>query len=312
MLSRIAESLYWIGRYAERAEDTARLLDVAHRSSLEGGDASAWHSTLQVLGAPPRGDRAQTLVAYSLDRDSPTSIATSVRTARENARTVREAVTNEMWEALNTWHLALAVTGAHDLDGAGAHRFFSSMKEKAFLFAGTAEGTMLREEGWHWLMIGRLVFTCRVVGVRAAMLIAPLTSLSGRATPAESFAWTALLRSLSAYDAYRKTYRDAVDPRRVAEFLLLDPDFPRSALYSAQHVESCVGLVTDNAGDSPARLAAGRLRAELEFRDVDEVFSEGVDAYVARVSAYCADVHTRLTAESFARGPVPAPARVAG
>lgn len=305
MLSRIAEALYWVGRYAERAEDTARLLDVAHRASLEGrggDDAAGRESIRAILG----GDGGNDLLRwYALDRDAPESIAACVRNARESARTVREAVTSEMWEALNTWHLAVSATGPHDLEGAGAHRFFSSMKERSFLFVGTADGTMLREEGWHWLTIGRYVeravFTCRTLGVRSGLLHIPEGS---RATAAETFGWTVLLRSLSAYEAYRKTYRSVVEPRRVAEFLLLDADFPRSALYSARHVEACVATVTATRADSPSRRTAGRLRAELEFRQVGEVLEEGVAAFVGRVTAACADVHEGLVAECFARGPV--------
>jgi uncharacterized alpha-E superfamily protein len=309
MLSRIAESLYWVGRYTERAEDTARLLDVAHRASLEGrgGDDEAGRESIAaILGGASRSSR-EVLPSYSLDREAPESIASCVRNARESARTVRDAVTSEMWEALNTWHLAVAATGAGDLEGAGAHRFFSSMKARAFLFAGTADGTMLREEGWDWLTVGRyverVVFTCRVLGVRSGLLLIPE---GARATPAETFGWTMLLRSLSAFEAYRKTYRTVVEPRRVAEFLLLDPDFPRSALYSARHVERRIVNVTAPRLDSPSRRTAGRLRAELEFRQVGEVFEEGIRPFVERVTTACDEVHAGLVAECFARGSIPA------
>lgn len=306
MLSRIAEALYWVGRYTERAEDTARLLDVAHRASLEGrggDDPTARESIAAILGGSPSDD---VLRWYALDRTAPESIASCVRNARESARTVREAITSEMWEALNTWHLSVSATGAADLEGAGSHRFFSSMKERAFLFAGTADGTMLREEGWHWLTIGRylerVVFTCRVLGARSGLLMIP-TGI--RATASETFGWTVLLRSLSANEAYRKTYRSVVEPRRIAEFLLLDPDLPRSALYSARHVEACVADVTATRADSPARRTAGRLRAELEYRQVGEVLDEGVAAFVGRVTASCAEVHDDLVTECFARGALP-------
>ena len=305
MLSRIAEALYWVGRYVERAEDTARLLDVAHRASLEGrggDDPAARESITQILGGSPSGD---VLRAYAIDRTAPESIASCVRSARESARTVREAVTSEMWEALNTWHLAVAATGAADLDGAGAHRFFSTMKERAFLTIGTADGTMLREEGWDWLTIGRylerVVFTCRVLGARSGLLTLPNDL---RATASETFGWTVLLRSLSANEAYRKTYRSVVEPRRIAEFLLLDPDFPRSALYSATHVAHSVGNVTRD--DSTARRTAGRLRSELEYRQVGEVLEEGVASFVSRVAGECATLHDELVTEAFARGAIPA------
>jgi uncharacterized alpha-E superfamily protein len=306
MLSRIAEALYWVGRYTERAEDTSRLLDVAHRASLEGrgGDDAAGRESITAILGGGHSPSTDVLRIYAVDRDAPESIASCVRNARENARTVREAVTSEMWEALNTWHLAVSATGHGDLEGAGAHRFFSNMKERAFLFNGTADGTMLREEGWHWLTAGRylerVVITSRVLGVRSGLLLIPTGT---RATAAETFGWTVLLRSLSAYEAYRKTYRSVVEPRRVAEFLLLDPDFPRSALYSARHVEQCVTAVTAARLDSPSRRTAGRLRAELEFRQVGEVLAEGVPAFVGRVTEACNALHAELVDESFARGP---------
>ena len=305
MLSRIADALYWIGRYTERAEDTARLLDVAHRSSLEGrggDDEASRESIAAILSGPVLASR-EVLSWYALDRTAPESIASCVREARENARTVREAITSEMWEALNGWHLSVAAAGPADLEGAGAHRFFSTMKERAFLFVGTADGTMLREEGWEWLTIGRyierVVFTCRVIGVRSGLLHLPE---GVRASAAETHAWTVLLRSLSAYEAYRKTYRTAVEPRRVAEFLLLDPDFPRSARYSAQHIERCVQSVTSSLIAAPGRNAAGRLRSELEFRQVGEVLAEGLEAFVGRLILVCDEVHGALAAQCFARG----------
>ncbi|HEV2889000.1 MAG TPA: alpha-E domain-containing protein [Frankiaceae bacterium] len=303
MLSRIAEALYWVGRYTERAEDTARLLDVAHRASLEGrggDDPAARESIANILGGSPVD---HVLTAYALDRAMPESIASCVRQARESARTIRDAVTSEMWEALNTWHLAVSATGHADLEGAGAHRFFSSMKERSFLFTGTADGTMLREEGWQWLTIGRylerVVFTCRVLGARSGLLMIPTGT---RATASETFGWTVLLRSLSAHEAYRKTYRNVVDPRRIAEFLLLDPDLPRSALYSARHVEEGIGNVTVDG--SHARRTAGRLRADLEYRQVSEVLDEGVAPFVGRLLSSCFEVHDDLVTEAFARGSV--------
>jgi uncharacterized alpha-E superfamily protein len=304
MLSRIAEALYWVGRYTERAEDTARLLDVAHRASLEGrggDDPAARESIVAILGGSSSGD---VLTTYGLDRAMTESIASCVRNARESARTVRDAVTSEMWEALNTWHLAVSATGPADLEGAGAHRFFSSMKERAFLFAGTADGTMLREEGWQWLTVGRylerVVFTCRVLGARSGLLMLPTGQ---RATASETFGWTVLLRSLSANEAYRKTYRNVVDPVRIAEFLLLDPDLPRSALYSARHVERAITEVTVER--SPARRTAGRLRSELDYRQVGDVLDEGVAAFVGRLNDACAEVHDDLVTEAFARGAIP-------
>ena len=136
-------------------------------------------------------------------------------------------------------------------------------------------------------------------------------STSTRTTPAETYGWTVLLRALSSYEAYRGTHRSGIDPRRVTAFLLLDPDSPRSALYSARHLETALHTATeDNIGEA-ARRQAGRLRADLEYRELDELLGEGLENVLRRVDEGCASLHTALAHTSFARG-VPAELRTAG
>ncbi len=319
MLSRIAESLYWMGRYTERAEGTARLLDVSVRASLEGSDMVGPNVLASVLGgaapdvaaaagsapegaADNPGARVELLRHYCLARTSPSSLAFCVREARENARTVRDAVTSEMWETLNTWHLQVAATGPDELTGGGAYAFLSGMKARSFLFSGVTDATMLREEGWHWLVLGRylerVVFTSRLLAARAGLLEA-----GPGAGARESYGFAVLLRSLSAYEAFRTTYRAGVEPHRVAEFLLLDPNLPRSALFSACRVEEAVAVVTeaDSGVSRPARRLAGRVRALLEYRQVEEIFTEGVDVFLSRLTALCGELHDSLGETSFAR-----------
>jgi len=314
VLSRIAEALYWTGRYTERAEDTARLLDVAQRAALEGGGVGGTsglgtRETLAAVlgGAPVPGSRQDILARYSLDRVAPESIAHCVRQARENARTIRDAVTSEMWEALNTWHLQVAVASQSELAGAGAHTFLSTMRSRAYLFGGCADATMVRTEGWHWLMLGRwlerLSFTGRVLGVRSRELKDD-PDTDGEA-PSSSYGWAVLLRSLSAYEAYRATYRAGVSPRRVAEFLLLDPDFPRSVRHCSRRVDEAVRAAVDPGALGAAPRLSGRLRGELDHREVEEVLDEGVAAFVGRLSGLAAGLHTALVDESFARGVLP-------
>lgn len=317
MLSRIAEALYWTGRYTERAEDTARLLDVAQRAALEGGGHGGaglgGRDTLAAVlgGFPVQGSRQDILAHYSLDKLAPESLAHCVRQARENARTIRDAVTSEMWEALNTWHLQVAAAGPGDLAGSGAHAFLSSMRARAYLFSGCADATMVRAEGWHWLMLGRwlerLAFTGRVLRVRSSELSDPADGVGSADSAASSYGWAVLLRSLSAYEAYRATYRAGVSPRRVAEFLLLDPDFPRSVRHSAIKVDEAVRAAVDPDVAPRARRLAGRLRGRLDHREVAEVIEEGVGVFVTRLTGLAAEVHTALVEESFARGLLPAP-----
>lgn len=320
MLSRIAEALYWTGRYTERAEDTARLLDVAQRAALEGALLAGPQTLAAVLGGRTITGSDDLLAHYCLDRTAQESIATCVRDARENARTIRDAVTSEMWEALNAWHLQVAATQPHQLTGSGAHTFLASMRSKAYLLVGAADATMLREEGWHWLMLGRwterVVFTCRVLAAHAP-------GMDGDDVPpgaAESYGWAVLLRAMSAYEAFRGSYRAGVSPERVLEFLLLDTDFPRSVRHSAMRVDESLAALSDGslatrvearwshtadvAGPSQAARLAGRLRSTVENRLVEEVFAEGVATFTARIASTAAEIHGALVAGPFARGPV--------
>lgn len=300
MLSRIAESLYWIGRYTERAEDTARLLDVAQRAALEGSDLGTQAQLAAVLGGVEiAGSRGDVLASYCLDRYVPESITSAVRAARENARTIREALPNEMWEALNSWHLQLAASGAEDLTGSGAHTLLTAMKARSYQLTGVADGAMLRDESWDWFQLGRhlerLVFGLRVLAVRAPRL-------AGATGFAEAYGWTVLLRCLGAVEAFRSTHRAGVDATRVTGFLLLDPTFPRSALYAVRHLDKAAARVTDETYGDDARRIVGRLRGQLEFREAEEVLAEGIVAFTTRLAAHCLDVHAALGEQPFARG----------
>jgi uncharacterized alpha-E superfamily protein len=294
MLSRIAESLYWLGRYTERAEDTARLLDIAQRASLEGADLGSAQVLSAVFGgAAVPGTRAQVHAAYCLDRYLPESVSYSVRAARENARTIREALPSEMWEALNTWHLQVAAAGRNDLAGGGAHAVLRDYVIRAYQLAGIVEGTMARDESWDWLTIGRYleraVFTARVLAVRAPQL----SNVDSSGSAAEAYGYAVLLRAFSADEAFRARYRAEVDARRVLEFLLLDERFPRSALYAVQRIDEAAARVTDQTYGLAARREAGRLRGDLEFREIDDILAEqGV--VVARVLGRCQDLHEAL------------------
>lgn len=300
MLSRIAESLYWIGRYVERAEDTARLLDVAHRSALEGSDLVAPEVLAATLGGNPLADRgSELLAAYCLDRYLPESVTFSVRAARENARTIREALPSEMWEALNTWHLQTAASGRSDMSGGGAHQVLSDFLTRAAHLIGVAEGMMIRDEGWDWFVIGRYLerisFTSRVLAVRA-----PQLAMTGGA--AETYGYAVLLRVFAAYEAFRATYRTGVDSRRVIEFLILGELFPRSALYAVQRLDEAAGRVSDQRYGRDSRRKVGRLRGEMQFRDVDDIVAEGIDDVLWRLLGHCQDIHLAFVDEPFARG----------
>lgn len=296
MLSRIAESLFWIGRYIERADGTARILDIHLQLLLEDpwvDEDTACRSLLGLMGSPlpdapaPVG-RTQVIDRLALDHDSPFSIAYSIRAARENARRAREIVSTELWETLNTTSSLIP----RHLVGEGAHRFFQWVRERVALAAGVTDDSTSRDDAWRFLALGRAI---ERTSMTARLLSSP--SLTGASGPA----WTTILRCCGAYDAYLRTYRGAPDARDAAEFLLLDRLFPRSIIYSIQRAEECMAAldpVTDRVGHSNAVLRAlGRIRNDLEYRPLDELIEqlpEHMDR-VQRVSQEASDaIHDRF------------------
>jgi len=273
MLSRIAEALFWIGRYVERADDTARILDVHYHLLLEDpwiDEEAACRALLEVMGAgdgvaSPTGRTVNEILAY--DEASPSSIAGAVKNARENARGVREAISSEMWECLNaTW---LALREGRVLAGASPSLFFRFVKERAAFFVGLTEMTMSRDEAWRFLAIGRALeridMTCRLLSARWS-------------DAAGSAGWVTTLRCCSAHESYLRTYRRAVDVSLAGQFLLLDRSFPRSVYYTLEQAERRLAELTPT-GSAPgphddARRQIGRARTDLEFRPVDELLDE--------------------------------------
>jgi uncharacterized alpha-E superfamily protein len=288
LLARHAEHLFWTGRYVERAEDNARLLDVTYHGLLEATSFEArrsWRDLLVVLSLDAEfaaGGRdldgpsvAEFLV---LDETNPGSIVSSVGRARENVRSLREQVSTELWEAVNRFHLDLR---ARDLrsDVEQPYRLVSMVKQRCQTLAGVAAETMARDDGWRFLQIGWMVeraeMTCRLLDVRY-----------GRA-PVSSGAyhhWLGTLKSASASEAYRKANRSSLDPTDVLEFLLLSRTFPRSVLFCLRRVEQELSRLGSGDGrlTRPERLL-GRLRADLEFTDLHETVGEDLHALLDRL-----------------------------
>ncbi|MFT4231446.1 MAG: alpha-E domain-containing protein [Leucobacter sp.] len=279
MLSRIAESLFWIGRYVERADGTARILDVHLQLLLEdpwADEDAACRSLLALMGAPipipsPPIGRTEVLDRLATDRDCPSSIAYSLSAARENARRAREIISTELWETLNTTSSLVP----RRLVGQSAHRFFRWVRERVALAAGVTDDSTSRDDAWRFLALGRSIertdMTARLLSSRS------LAGASGSAPPSGA-SWTTILRSCGAYDAYLRTYRGAPEARPAAEFLLLDRLFPRSIIYSIQRAEECMAAidpVSDRVGHSNSVLRAlGRIRNDLEYRSLDELIEE--------------------------------------
>ena len=272
MLSRIAESLFWIGRYIERSDGTARILDVHLQLLLEDPwveENLACRSLLSVMGTevPDAAEitRADVLGLLAVDRNQPASIAYSLNAARENARRAREVVSTELWEVLNTTRARMPRKVASDK----VHEFFAWVRERSALAVGIVESATSRDEAWSFFTLGRSIeradMTARLLATRS------LTEASGPS-------WTTILRSVGAYEAYLRTYRGVPSARNAAEFLLLDRLFPRSILFSVTRAEQCLREIeprTDRVGVSDLALRLlGQIRSELEYRPINDMIDD--------------------------------------
>lgn len=272
MLSRIAESLFWIGRYVERADDTARLLDVHVQILLEDPWAEedlACRSLLSVMDRPaPPADvpvgREHVLDMLAYDRFAPSSIAGSLVAARENARRARETISTELWECLNAaWNQLPS-----QMRPARPHDYFRWVRERAAIVAGIMDSATSRDETWQFMVLGRSI-------ERADMTARLLTTreLAGAAGPG----WTTLLRSCGAHESFLRTYRGTASDERAAGFLLLDRLFPRSIVYALNQAEACLSAlepVADRASVDEARRHIGYVRTNLEYRPLIEVLDD--------------------------------------
>lgn len=272
MLSRIAESLFWIGRYVERADDTARILDVHLQMLLEDpqlSEAEACRALFAVMGLEAADDehvdRYVVLDRLAYDASYPSAIIGSLGAARENARRARETVSTDLWQCLNTtWmgieRVRMASTTPHEL--------FAWVRERAALVAGIAEETMSRDDAWRFLVLGR--------SLERADMTARLVATSTIASVVPS--WTTLLRSCGAHESYLRTYRGVASDARAAEFLLLDRLFPRSVLHSLVQAEEVLEELApplERVGVAdPGRRLLGRIRTSLEYRDLGEVLAD--------------------------------------
>lgn len=271
MLSRIAESLFWIGRYVERADGTARILDVHlerlnHLPLEEQKRVAA--ELLGVMGARPASEDfglAELLHALAYDKSSATSIAGSLGAARENARRARETVSSSLWESLNTTYYGL---NQHRKDVVGTYRFCTWVLERTAMVSGLADTTVSHDQSWQFLVLGR--------SLERADMTARM--LSTRDVLSAGMSWVNMLRCAGAYESFLRTRRGAFGDQQAAEFLLLDRLFPRSILYALRDADRCLKALdpTDQRVGfiSAARRIVGQARTFLEFHIPDDLINE--------------------------------------
>ena len=291
MLSRVADSIYWMNRYVERAENVARFVDVNLNLLLDSppGITQQWEPLVVTTGdselfRQKYGEATAENVLHFLTFDSEysNSILSCVQIARENARSVREIISSEMWEQVNAFYL-MVQEAANTTAETNLQEFYTEVKMSSHLFAGVMDGTMSHNEAWHFGYVGRLLEradkTARILDVKYYIL---LPSLKAIGTPLDDLQWVALLRSASAYEMYRKCQR-RITPNQVIEFLVLDREFPRSIHFSLASAERSVHKISGtalNTWRTSSDRALGRLRSELEYLTVDEIVQQGLHEFL--------------------------------
>ncbi len=315
MLSRVANSIHWMGRYIERAENVARFVDVNLHLALDlpPGAREQWQPLIAVTGDDElfaerygMATRERVIEFLTFDRENPNSILSCLAAARENARTVREIISSEMWEQINRAHLAIqsAAPRWRELDMAS---FYAEAKTAAHLFTGIADATMSHGEAWHFLRLGRLIEradkTSRILDVKYFILLPMLTDVG---TPFDNIQWAALLKSASALEMYRKRHR-AIAPERVAQFLILDHEFPRSIRWCLGRAQRSLHEITGAPPGAPASLSGqrmGRLLAELMFTTIEEIVRGGLHEYLDRLQLRLNEVGQAIHSDFFALRPL--------
>ena len=300
LLSRVADALYWISRYLERAEHTARLIDVAVDLELDraaAAESTAIERLYRSLGLATGdgGDPVPLVNTALFDQANRNSVAACVIAARENARQVREEISSDMFEQLNALFLRVRQMREDAMWAGRTHYVSQSIIEGVHLFAGITDATMGHGEGWQYLQVGRFIERAAAT----AGLLDRFVDADGDDAglpPLDQADWVALLRSCAALEGYCRQYTADVRPARVTEFLLLNVECPRSIRFAATRVEAALRAAGQHAARASTRAErlSGRLRASLDYAQVDEILGDDPRAYLAAVSRQCAQIHTAM------------------
>lgn len=306
MLSRVAHSLYWMSRYIERAENTARLLDVnlqflADFQDLSPAPLNSWESLILSSGAEeefkalhPVADSHRVTDFLAFELRNPGSILSCVYAARENARMIRDQISLEMWEVINELHLILKSTSTADVWRSGPQEFFNRIIRASHLFQGLTDATFPRNEGWEFIRFGKMLEradkTTRILDVKYHVLLPRATDVGGAIDTAQ---WQAVLRSASALDAYRHHHVREVLPWKVAEFLIFSDTFPRSLHFCTAQVDDLLRRILAETGARPrsnAARASRRLLGELESLSMNDVLKRGLHEFLVDCQATLAAI----------------------
>ncbi|HEU4936584.1 MAG TPA: alpha-E domain-containing protein [Vicinamibacterales bacterium] len=296
MLSRVADSLYWMSRYFERADNCARVIDATHTLMLSRALVAAdegWFRALACMGMPPGASAEDPQVAMgrlAADPVNRSSIVSCVAAARENASQVREEISTEMWEQLNRLFHEVGRFDIEPENDEAVIRLVAAVRQGAYSFYGVTETTMSHGEGWRFVQLGK--FTERACAV--SMLLDAYFSTDRRV---DDLDWVALLASCAAFDSYCKVFTADLQPVRIAKFLLVHPEFPYSVRYSAERMhESLECIIAHSSGRQRARIERiiGRLHAALAYTPIAELLSGDLHTFLNGVLEQCRALHAAV------------------
>ena len=311
MLSRVADSLYWMSRYIERAENNARIAEVNLQLLLdltnqqEADPRQQWNPIISSLEEnelfdslykEPDGRAAIDFVG--LQKKNPNSIYSCVASARENARTTREQISSEMWEQINKLYLFVSSDSAHALARSSPYEFFNRIIAGSHLFQGISDATMTHGEGWDFIRIGKLIeradCTSRILDVKYHILLPSGERVGGNV---DTIQWMSVLRSCSALEAYRKAYVDQVAPWKVAEFLILHAEFPRSIRFCVESLDAALHRISGSNETHYANEAerlSGRLRSDLVYATIGDIFRFGLHQYLETIQKRLVEISNAM------------------
>ncbi len=307
MLSRVADSLYWMSRQLERAEHSARLVDVYLNSMLDQGpQTGAAHQQLLLrsLGMTPKAERENSYRLarrLTFDLENTNSIVSCISTSRENARQIREQISTEMYEQLNRLYLHVRSPNVMDQWLAQPSEFFAGVKEGVHLFTGVTHDTFPHGEQFMFIRVGknleRASSMLLLLRAHAESLSTKDESSGDGTTKGNYLEWVGLLRSCSCFEAYCREYTADLRARRIVEFLLLDEEMPRSVRFCIDNIQRDLNAIASSTGrtrDSALARSAGKLRAQLDYASADDILSGDLDKFLAEVRVCCGQIHSSL------------------
>ena len=305
MLRRIADHLFWMARYLERAEWRARLADVNFHLLVESptGDPHPWAPLLAITGEAelfardyntPSEDRV--LEFFTFDARNPSSIVACINFARENARGLRHRISSELWIEINTLHLEAQNWSPEVFQRPGVYAFFAELRNRFYRIAGINHSTLPRDLEFDFIQVGTMLERAenvtRMLDVKYHYLLPKVADVGG---PIDRMQWAAVLRSASALEAYRRAYGNLIAVERVVEFLLFDSSFPRSARFCLDRLETALDRIRETtaapaSARAPADSACESLAYALRDNDVGRVIGEGLHEFLMKVQDHCAEI----------------------